>query len=192
LNVHDTMMRRLTMTVLCAGLTVGLGGCRHKTKLAPLPPILAPVALEPLPDPVQPNMVEVPEVTLPPPPIAAAAARPRERRRAVTKSVPVPEPPPAVVTPTATEQTPEDAAIGALTAGGEANPRVSQETAEMMAGIERQLNALPAQKAEAQKAQISKVRNFMRQAQEALSSGDAEGAKTLATKARLLLDDLEK
>jgi len=37
-----------------------------------------------------------------------------------------------------------------------------------------------------EKAQISKVRNFQRQAQEALNSGDAEGAKTLATKAKVI------
>jgi ribosomal protein S20 len=39
---------------------------------------------------------------------------------------------------------------------------------------------------------VSKVRNFWKDAQDALKSGDAEGAKTLATKAKLLLDDLEK
>ncbi len=54
------------------------------------------------------------------------------------------------------------------------------------------MNALPAQKAEEQKAQVSKVKNFLKDAQEALNTGDAEGAKTLATKAKLLLDDLEK
>jgi len=43
-----------------------------------------------------------------------------------------------------------------------------------------------------EKAQISKVRNFQRQAQEALNSGDAEGQRLLATKAKLLLDDLVK
>jgi ribosomal protein S20 len=62
----------------------------------------------------------------------------------------------------------------------------------MIAANEKRLNGLPAQIAEEQKAQISKVRNFQRQAQAALSSGDAEGAKTLATKAKLLLDDLLK
>jgi ribosomal protein S20 len=62
----------------------------------------------------------------------------------------------------------------------------------MIAANEKRLNALPAQIVEEQKAQISKVKTFQRQAQEALSSGDAEGAKTLATKAKLLLDDLSK
>ncbi len=62
----------------------------------------------------------------------------------------------------------------------------------MIATNEKRLNGLPAQLSDEQKAQISKVKNFQRQAQEALNSGDVEGAKTLATKAKLLLDDLLK
>jgi hypothetical protein len=54
------------------------------------------------------------------------------------------------------------------------------------------LTALPAQTLDDQKAQINKVKNFLRDAQEALKSGDDEGAMTLATKAKLLLDDIEK
>jgi ribosomal protein S20 len=62
----------------------------------------------------------------------------------------------------------------------------------MIAANEKRLNALSAQILEEQKPQISQVKNFQRQAQEALTSGDVEGAKTLATKAKLLLDDLSK
>jgi hypothetical protein len=62
----------------------------------------------------------------------------------------------------------------------------------MIAANEKRLSGLPSQVVEEQKAQINKVKNFQRQAQEALNSGDAEGAKTLATKAKLLLDDLSK
>ena len=69
---------------------------------------------------------------------------------------------------------------------------MQQEAVDLIAANEKRLNALSAQIVEAEKAQISKVRNFQRQAQEALNSGDAEGAKTLATKAKLLLDDLVK
>jgi hypothetical protein len=36
------------------------------------------------------------------------------------------------------------------------------------------------------------VRHFLDQAQQALNSGDADGAMNLATKAKLLMDDLEK
>jgi len=91
-----------------------------------------------------------------------------------------------------TAPSPEQTAIGALSSGGDSNPKAQQDAAELIASIEKRLTALPAQKADAEKAQISKIRNFQRQAQEALASGDAEGAKTLATKAKLLLDDLEK
>jgi hypothetical protein len=86
----------------------------------------------------------------------------------------------------------ESAAIGALTSGGETYSKSQQEAADMIAANEKRLNALPIQVSDEQKAQISKVKNFQRQAQEALNSGDAEGAKTLATKAKLLLDDLTK
>ena len=39
---------------------------------------------------------------------------------------------------------------------------------------------------------LSKVRNFQKEAEQALNSGDAEGAKTLATKGKLLLDDMDR
>jgi len=43
-----------------------------------------------------------------------------------------------------------------------------------------------------QRAQVRQVQQFVKQAQQALESGDAQGASTLATKAKLLMDDLEK
>ena len=62
----------------------------------------------------------------------------------------------------AAEPSPEETAIGALTAGGEANPQTKQEAADLIASSEKRLNALSAQKAEDEKAQISKVKNFRR------------------------------
>jgi hypothetical protein len=177
----------LGVSLLC-GLTFGLSGCRHRMKIAPLPPIQTPVALVEILPPQNPPMLEVQLVRLPPLPIAAAAARPkRERRKIVVKAAPV-----ATPAPTAPENPPPDvSAIGALTAGGEENPQTKQDAADLIASIEKRLNGLSAQTAEEQKAQISKVRNFWRDAQAALNSGDAEGAMTLATKAKLLLDDLD-
>jgi ribosomal protein S20 len=92
----------------------------------------------------------------------------------------------------ATPPSPEDTALGALTAGGEASPQTKQEAADLITASEKRLNALSSQKAEEEKSQVSKVKNFLKDAEDALKSGDAEGAKTLATKAKLLLDDLEK
>jgi hypothetical protein len=193
-RLHGKTMRRRTRAALAVGLlcglTFGLSGCRHRMKIAPLPPIQTPVALEEIPSPKNPPMLEIQPVSLPPPPTAAAAAGPkRERKRAAAKVAPA-TPAPA---PTVPVSPPSDvSAIGALTAGGETNPQTKQDAADLIASIERRLNALSTPTADEQKAQISKVRNFWRDAQEALKSGDAEGAMTLATKAKLLLDDLDK
>jgi hypothetical protein len=139
-------------------------------------------------------MVEPIPLPSTPVPIAAAAAHPkRERRKPATKATAAapatPPPPPAQVA--AAEGLPE-ASIGALTAGGDSSPQLRQEAIDLIASNERRLKALPAEIVNLQKPQISKIRNFQRQAQEALDSGDAEGANTLATKAKLLLYDLDR
>jgi ribosomal protein S20 len=185
------MMRTRASVALCFGLTVGLGGCRHKAQVATLPAVLTPVALEDIPVPENLPMVDVQPTNLPAVPVTASAGKPkRERKKPAPKTAPAPEPTQiASVTP---PPSPEETAIGALTAGGETNPQTKQEAADLITSSEKRLNALPAQKAEDEKAQVSKVKNFLKDAQDALKTGDAEGAKTLATKAKLLLDDMEK
>jgi hypothetical protein len=84
------------------------------------------------------------------------------------------------------------AAIGTLSTGGDAAPQSQQEAQDLVASIRRRIAALPARTADAQKKEIRQIQNFIDQAQKALKSGDAEGAKNLATKAKLLMDDLEK
>jgi len=189
LNEQGHITRRLANAMLCFGLAALLGGCRHKTQVAPLPPVTAQVTLEEIPEPDNLPMVETPQVKLPPVPVASNAKPKRERKK--PKATPPPEPVQlAAVTPP--PPPPEATAVGSLTAGGETNPQTKQEAEDLIASIEKRLNALSPQKAEEEKAQVSKVKNFWKDAQDALKSGDAEGAKTLATKAKLLLDDLEK
>lgn len=163
----------------------------HKRAKVPvLPAVLAPVQTVTPPAPTNLPLLQAPKVELPPTPIAEAAASPkRERRRSLPKTVVTPAP-----TEEGTEAQPmtDEAAIGELTPGGTADPQAQQEAKDLIASIEKRLNALPAQTVKKQRSQISKVRNFWLQAQAAFNSGDAEGAKTLATKAKLLLDDLEK
>ena len=62
----------------------------------------------------------------------------------------------------------------------------------MISSIQRRIAALSARTADSQKRGIRQVRHFLDQAQQALSTGDTEGANNLATKAGLLMDDLEK
>lgn len=194
MRLYDDLGRqrgtRLSVALLCV-LMFGLGGCRHKTQVASLPPVQAPVELVPIPPPSNPPLVESTPVKLPPPPTAAAAAKPKREKKKSAAPKTLQTAPPPVLTASATAAA-ETTAIGALTAEGEASPQTKQETEDLIASIEKRLNALPAQTVDEQKVQISKIRNFWRDAQAALKSGDAEGAKTLATKAKLLLDDLEK
>jgi hypothetical protein len=83
-------------------------------------------------------------------------------------------------------------AIGSLSTGGDAAPQSQQQAHDLIASILKRIAALPAKTADAQKKQVRQIHNFIDQAQRALNSGDAEGAKNLATKANLLMDDLEK
>ena len=84
------------------------------------------------------------------------------------------------------------ASIGALTVGGEQTPKAKQEAADLIASNEKRLNALSIETLRSQASLVSKVKTFQRDAQQALASGDAEGARTLATKGKLLLDDMTK
>jgi ribosomal protein S20 len=139
-------------------------------------------------------MVEVPQIKLPPVPVASSASKIKRQRRKTPQVATTPVP---TTTPQPTADTPatpsaEVAKIGALSSGGDTSPRAQQEAAGLIATNEKRISGLSTQKVEAEKAQLSTVRNFQRQAQEALNSGDTEGAKTLATKAKLLLDDIDK
>jgi ribosomal protein S20 len=189
LNGKGDITRRLASGMLCFGLAAALSGCRHKPQVASLPLVLAPVELADIPEPDDLPMVEVVQIKLPPVPYATNVKPKRERKKPVPKA---PAPEPVQVASVPPPPSPEETAIGALTAGGEANPQAKQAAADLITSSEKRLNALSQQKAEDEKAQVSKVKNFLKDAQEALKSGDAEGAKTLATKAKLLLDDLEK
>ena len=184
-RVHRT---RLAGTLICFGLAVGLSGCNKKPVMTPLPPVLTPVALMDIPEPEDLPTIEAQPLRPAPVAVAKNVSPKRQRKKPVVK--PVEDAPTQVAA--APAPTAGEVAIGSLTAGGEASPQTKQEAAELIASSEKRLSALSPQKAEEEKAQVSKVKNFLKDAQDALKSGDAEGAKTLATKAKLLLDDLEK
>jgi ribosomal protein S20 len=154
--------------------------------------VQTPVALVDIPEPDDLPMVEVTQIRLPPVPYATNEKPRRQRKKPAPKVVTLPVPEPTQVASVTPPATAEATAIGALTAGGEANPQTKQEATDLITSSEKRLNALSPQKAEEEKVQVSKVKNFLKDAQDALKTGDAEGAKTLATKAKLLLDDLEK
>lgn len=187
-TVAERFAATLTRVCLVPALLVlvgGLAGCRHKVTHSPLPiGVLAPIELETPDNGDQPEIAELSppdfELPLPPPP----APKPVIRRKPTAK-----EEQPAQV---ASAPEPAALAIGALSTSDEATPDGPQQAKDLIGSIQKRIAALPPRIAEGQKKQVRQVKHFVDQAQAALSSGDADGALNLATKAKLLMDDLEK
>jgi hypothetical protein len=83
--------------------------------------------------------------------------------------------------------------IGQLTTGDSAlGERTKHETADLIGGTQTGLNGIKRSLSTDEQVTASQIRTFLKQAQQALDSGDTDGAHTLATKAKLLLDELTK
>jgi hypothetical protein len=83
--------------------------------------------------------------------------------------------------------------IGQLTTGDSAlGERTKHETADLIGGTQQGLNGIKRSLSTDEQVTASQIRTFLKQAQQALDSGDTDGAHTLATKAKLLLDELTK
>ncbi len=178
-----------------------LTGCALHRRAQPflLPPF-TPVELAQAPEPGERPMIEGDDddEDLPPVPVAEGASVPKRQRRKVVVKAPAPDvapvsQPPVQVATAAPPTTESESAsvIGDLTPGGDQDPKTQKEASDLIAANEKRLNALPPETVRKQAALVSNVRNFQKQAQQALKTGDAAGAKTLATKGKLLLDDLD-
>jgi hypothetical protein len=166
-------------------LVAGVVGCRHKPPAFVIPQgAQAPIALEELPSPDPPlEIATVPPPELSPPttpPLPAPAPRKR------------PAPAPKEEPPVQVAEAPAALAIGSLSTGSDPTPESQHQAQDMITSILKRIAGLSSKTAESQKRQIRQVRHFLDEAQKALNSGDAEGAENLATKARLLVDELDK
>jgi hypothetical protein len=115
---------------------------------------------------------------------------------------PPPRPTPRRRTPTPKEETqpptqvasaaPAELAIGDLSTGGDAAPQSQQQARDLIDSIVKRIAALSKKTVDGQKKQLNQVKHFLDQAKQALNTGDADGAMNLATKAKVMMDDLEK
>lgn len=182
-----TLVRVGRSCALSLLLVAGLTGCRHKTPQLPYVSMAEPLELEDVPPPDDlPMIAEEPApAPIPPPSQPVEPPKPVARRRPA---------PPKEATPPAQVASAADPAlaIGALSSGGESTPQSQQQAKDLITAIMKRLKDLPSKTASQKKDEIRQVRHFLEEAQHALDSGDAEGAKNLATKASLLMDDVEK
>ncbi len=167
---------------LCSLLLIA--GC-HKRRIAAAPP----------PPPIPVAMVSVPPPTHPsePEPSIPLAFLENIEPQLPRRSTPRYRPPAATAAQIAalTPPLPVPVDLGQLTAGGEsANSTLRQQTEDLLRNQQRRLAALAPSLASSHAQQVQQARLFLRQADEAWKKLDVEGARTLATKAKVLLDEL--
>ena len=199
----------LTRTA-CLLLSLVLTACAHKNQATTQPPLAPPVDDPPLskPDIAQKDQLPPPVVT-PARPVQPATdsqtdqPKPPPRRKKPASTTPAqgssttPGAPPASQatsgTSPATQQaangTPgETSAIGSLSSGEPADLR--SETVSTLNGTEHSLSTLNRKLSDQEEKTSAQIREYIKQARTALASNDLDGAHNLATKAKLLLDEL--
>ncbi|MBX6359297.1 MAG: hypothetical protein IRZ03_04360 [Acidobacterium ailaaui] len=196
--------------VLAAALSflLSVTGCSHKEKpllpqqaQAPVPPPSAMAhypALPALPPPIPPRveLVNTQEATTPSRPHHVSRRKPASSRTTSSSAETAAEKPAAQPSPSdlASMAPPADASpIGQLTAGGDAtNLQQRRDIEQMITNTETGLDKIERGLNSDQQKTAIQIRTFLAKARQALLDNDLDGANTLATKAKVLLDELTK
>jgi hypothetical protein len=171
-------------------LPVFLTACIHKTQQAQVQSQAPPVVVNP-PSPPSTASVSLPtpDNTIPTEPTKTASKLPAKPPPKHKKSKNNPPPPPAPTQEAANPPpNPEVSAIGQLSSGDPED--VKKETEDSIATIEHKLNGIGRTLSDSEQKNADHIREFLKQAKEALASGDVDGAHKLAVKAQVLLDEL--
>jgi outer membrane biosynthesis protein TonB len=169
-----------------------LTGCFHfhKTNQNQVQPLAPPIEDAPPPKPV-------PSPTnLPPPVITVPNQTPAPNADAQPEATPKPPvkrkkpAPPANAAQQASSGSPGVSAIGQLSSGDSSDLR--QQTMDSIAATERGLNGITRELSDQEQKTAGQIREFLKQARAALASGDVDGARTLAAKAKVLLGELSQ
>ena len=88
----------------------------------------------------------------------------------------------------ASNETPAVPAIGTLSTGDP--PNVRQQTDDSIESTEKALNGINRKLNDQEQKTVAQIREFLKQAREALTARDVDGAHNLAIKAKVLLDEL--
>jgi hypothetical protein len=149
---------------------------KSETPLAsPLPPPSAQSV--PLPPPPPPKKVRK-RVKQPP-------AKPAETAQAPAATTAGTAPQPAAPASQVAAQAPIPQAPAA-------DHETKHDTEDLINGTLQGVNAIKRTLSEEEKVTAAKIHTFLKQAQQALDNGDTDGGQLLATKAKLLLDELTK
>jgi hypothetical protein len=136
-----------------------------------------------------PAIASVPLIR-PPEPAAIPQAQPLKPRgkRKKPAGTAVPEQESLTQEGQAAPESPGVSAIGQLSTGEPTN--INRQTVDLIYAIERGLNGLGRSLNDQEQKTAAQIREFLKQARTALTSGDMDGAHTLAAKANVLLSEL--
>lgn len=161
-----------------------LTGCIHKTQIAQMQPLAPPIEDTPPPKPEpSPTNLPPPVVTIPeqaPPTQVEPPPEPVRKPRRKKPANPNPQ--------VASSGMPAVSAIGNLSTNDP--PNLRQQTDASIESTEKSLNGITRQLNDQEQKIAAQIREFIKQAREALTAGDVDGAHTLAVKAKVLLDEL--
>jgi ribosomal protein S20 len=159
----------------------------HKTDQAQVEPLAPPIVDAPpvkpatptdLPPPVVNAPAQAPTTTTPTPQAEPEQPAPR-------KKPPVAKPPEQ-----ASNDNPGVSAIGQLSTGDPSDLR--KQTVNSLTATERGLQNIGRKLNDQEEKTAIQIREFVKQARQALTSGDVDGANTLASKAKVLLEELTR
>lgn len=169
-------------------LPILLTGCFHRQP-QPQPQPVAPELAQtppPAPAPVTPPPVETP--TPPPatpPPVETVPPPEEPAKQAVHHKKRADKPSPETAS---NPETPAVNAIGQLSSG---DPEAARKDVEdSIAATEYKLKQVTRPLSDQEQKTVAQIKEFLKQAKAALSSGDADGANTLALKAKVLLSEM--
>lgn len=182
------MMSRTASAALV--LLLALTACHNKNQVQNQPPLAPPIEDAPPPPPSKaPTNLPPPVITVPQP------AQPTTQAQ---QTPPPPPPKPKKHKPKAADQekteVAQNDAAPKVSAEGNLSPAepadLRQETSDSITQTEKGLNAITRQLNDQEQKTRDQILEFIKQAKTALSTGDVDGARTLALKAKVLLSEL--
>jgi hypothetical protein len=194
-------------------LAVLITGCNHKTPAAPpvaaqappLPPhpVDQVASLPPVPQPETPQVgppgSDKPPEPPPEKPHRTTHHKPKPATAPATsdqsaKEAPKETPPPAATTQQAAAgEASAVSPIGQLTTTGESAGTPSRhDILDTIAATEKNLNEIKRPLTAQEQETATQIRTFLTKAKQALTQDDLDGAQTLSTKAKVLLEELTK
>ncbi|HEX3893025.1 MAG TPA: hypothetical protein VHW46_10675 [Terracidiphilus sp.] len=168
-----------------------LTACTHKNNQAKNHPLAPPIVDKPTTLPTTtPTELPPSAATVPSAPTAQITPPAQPEQKPVRRGSHHPKPDTKSTEQTATAGPVEVSAIGQLSPGDSSGLR--QQTVESISSTENGLKDINRTLNEQEQKTIAQVREFLKQARVALTSGDVDGAHTLAVKAKVLFGEISQ